>query len=269
MKIASYNTFSSDVINHGLEYALNHTKDLGFDGIELIHIRGELPHIEAVKRARERFDAYDLPVVCYSVYADLSVTEQELMQHAQIAAAFGSPFLHHTLAPRLYFTPEAPDYDEIFDRIVDAAERIANYCATLGLTCLYEPQGIYFNGTDGLGRFFREMKRRCDNVGICADIGNPMFVHAEPTDIFSKFEKDIKHIHVKNYLISQEEKDGLECYQIGAKKWLCDVDIQHGNADIGACLSKLPHYNGFISIEKHSSDETVKGFIEYIKNFEQ
>ena len=31
----------------------------------------------------------------------------------------------------------------------DAAARVANYAATLGLTCIYEDQGFYLNGIDG------------------------------------------------------------------------------------------------------------------------
>ena len=123
MKIASYNTFATDLRSRGFEYALAHTEELGFDGVEALYLNQGLPSIDDVKRAKERFDAYGLEVVCYSVGVNLTpdkalLTEKELIHHANVAAALGSPFLHHTLATALRKTPELPTYEDIFDCVL-------------------------------------------------------------------------------------------------------------------------------------------------------
>ncbi len=270
MKIASYNTFSEDFKKRGLEYALKHSAALGFEGVELIHIREPLPSLEEVKSAKKRFAAYGLDVVCYSVYANLSPmyakeNEETLIKNANIAATLGSPYLHHTLVPNLSKAEIAQSYDDLFDGVLSSALRVAEYCDKLGLVCLYEPQGVYFNGTEGLGKFFEEMKKRCGNVGICGDMGNPLFANCDPIDVFNVFKSDIKHLHAKNYLITDGKRDGFECYRTDSEKWLCDVALQDGSVDLAACTRSLDGYTGNLSIEKNGTDEEIKGFIQYIK----
>ena len=271
MKIASYNTFATDLRSRGFEYALAHTEELGFDGVEALYLNQGLPSIDDVKRAKERFDAYGLEVVCYSVGVNLTpdkalLTEKELTHHANVAAALGSPFLHHTLATALRKTPELPTCEDIFDCVLSSAHRVAEYCATLGITCIYEPQGVYFNGVEGLERFFEEMKRNHDNIGILGDIGNPLFVDDDPIAVFRRFGDDIKHLHAKNYRILQADDPNRKTYHLTNGSYLLDTDLQSGVIDIPACFAELGAYPHAVSIEKDGTDEEIHSYIQYLRN---
>ena len=271
MKISSYNTFASDLKSHGMKYALEHSRRLGFDGIELISIKGAMPFDESLDEAKRLIAEYEMPLVCYSVYAsllppDTEEAERMLIRHAEIAARLGSPYFHHTIAPPLSLTSDSPVYDDLLEPILRSAERVAKHCEELGLVCLYEPQGVYFNGVDGLGRFYEEMKKRCQCVGICGDMGNSLFVDCPPVDIIKRFDTDIKHLHAKDYLISDSPRDGLECHYISSGHWLCDVAIGTGSSDLPACLSQLSGYDSYVSIEKGGTDDEVRSFISYLRS---
>ena len=139
-------------------------------------------------------------MACYSVGTDLSTGDtapiERLKRHAEYAAILGSPYLHHTLFPVLSQREGAPTYAQVLPYVLEAAAQVAEHAATLGVTCLYEPQGLYFNGTEGLGHFFAEIKRICPNVGICADAGNPLFVHADPIALAKAFAKGIHFLPI-------------------------------------------------------------------------
>ena len=271
MKIASYNTFFSDLKARGFEYALAHTAALGFDGVEILHLGGPLYSVDDAKRAKERFDHYGLDVVCYSVGANLTPdrapqAEADLLQHASLAAALGSPYLHHTLATALKKTADSPSYRDIFGSVLSSSKRVAEYCASLGLTCLYEPQGVYFNGIDGLGCFFEEMKRTHNNVGVCGDMGNPLFVFCDPVALFNRFQNDILHLHAKNYRVLPQRPTDCKSYPLSNGDFLMDTDLQSGAADLRACLSVLEKHPQAISIEKDGTDEEIGGYIAYLRS---
>ena len=271
MKVASYTTFTKDVRAKGLEYALQHSAALGFDAIEVIPSRRDpVPTRAQVKAARSRFDAYGLPVVCYSAVADLytdsAADVETLKRHAEFAAVLGSPYLHHTLFHSLSQKENLPAYGEMLPRVVEAAARVADYAATLGITCLYEPQGLYFNGIEGLGQFFAEIKAHCPNVGICADAGNPLFVHCDPIALAHAFAKDVRHVHVKNYSFSKTEPTADERYLLKNGEWLGAAPLDRGDIHILTFLNALPDYNGPVSLEWHASDDEIKAAIAYLRN---
>ena len=58
----------------------------------------------------------------------------------------------------------APSYEEVLTPITDFAVRTAEYAKTLGVRCLYEPQGAYFNGYHGFGTDKAEEKPEQDRL---------------------------------------------------------------------------------------------------------
>ena len=41
---------------------------------------------------------------------------------------------------------------------MEAAAEVADYAKPLGVKCIYEDQGLFANGVDGFGAFYRQMK---------------------------------------------------------------------------------------------------------------
>ena len=270
IKLTNYNTFQAEVLSHGLEYAVRHSAELGFDAVEFLDLcmMGDpiLPTLGDAKDVKALLDRYGLGVSCYSVGVQLlcdhpETTEKALFEHIDFAAAIGSKLFHHTVVPVLELKPEDPSYEDVMQKVFASAERIAAYCETRGITCLYEPQGMYFNGIDGLKPFLTKMKQAGRRVGLCGDFGNSLFVDVAPDAIFKEFIGDIKHVHVKDYLVSDAPIDGKHTdYRSKGGRFIYEADMGEGSVKLDACFDALKAigYDGAISFEFVGDDETNK-----------
>ena len=246
----------------GLDATAAWAQENGFSAVEFLQLNAENWHsgvenVPHAKQVRKTLLAYGLTTACYSVGVNLlNGTEavELLKRHAELAAELGSPFLHHTLIDSLVLPENAPTFKETFPKVLDAATEVADYCQALGLTCLYEEQGLYFNGKKNLGRFFKEMKKRSKNVGICGDFGNILFVDEAPESFLKAFKKDIRHVHLKDYVtaLSVEERTDKDAWlKTKGGVYLKDVPLGDGVIHLQKCFDLLRsvEYDGFFSLE--------------------
>lgn len=263
-KITNYEPFYFDSLQKGVDFAAAHTLALGFDSVELLATSPIFPFTE--KELKHALSANGLPVTCFSVGLNLyAETESErraaeatLCGFAETAALLGSPILHHTLLTPVALWEGAPDFSAVLSPVLDSAERVARHCEALGLACIYEPQGMFFNG-EGFSLFFDEMKKRAANVGICGDVGNPLFVDADPKALFAKHAADIKHVHLKNYRIADEPFKTGKCYPSRAGRYLQNAPLSEGALDLAAILAPLGKagYMGAFALEVSGEDAAV------------
>lgn len=272
MKFSFYTYLETMLIEKGPEYTGEYALKMGFSGLELVNMssKNAIPDIAAARKVRKVMDGYDLPFVCYSVPCNVlrNGAIEEMYKKVDIAKELGSPYVHHTLI----CTPPCGNfvYDEgVLFKLVHATEKIADYADTLGITCIYEQQGLYVNGTKNYSEFYDEMKKRCANVGICADFGNSMFVGEQPTEIIRKYAGDIKQVHFKDYLSKETSiNPGMHWMRISDDKWLRDTMIGHGIIEYEKCLKiiKDSGYDGYFSLElghPEPFDDGVKQAMEY------
>ena len=258
MKFAMYTYFGGLVRDFGFEEALKKAKAIGFSGVEIIDFTISLDKtsdspIKTAKKYREMAEREGMPIVCYSVGVSLykapEVTEA-LKLHAEVAAALGSPFLHHTLC---LGSAGGAGYEDVLADVLPRAIEVADYAKKLGITCIYEDQGMYFNGVEGYGKFFNAIKQRCDDVGICCDFGNILFADCGAPEFIDAFHNDIKHVHFKDYLILKE-KDDREGRWHTTKQgdYLLGMPTGQGSVDFkkGFELLKRAGYDGFVSAEQ-------------------
>lgn len=275
MRFTSYSLFKHDVATRGFEYAAEHSMAIGFDAVEYISSFGEHEVVKTPKEARvasEVLRAYKLPMSCYSFGADVlsdepSVIERKFRNQVEIAAEFGAPYFHHTVVPHLALAPQAPGYDEIFEKVIDIVNKISKYCNELGIVALYEPQGMYFNGISGLEKLYTELKSRGRDVGICYDFGNSLFVDVMPELIGERFADRTKHVHIKDYIYTDKEIPDRKKYVTKGGMYLYDTEPGSGNVDFGKCFEYLKNYKGDVSFEMRYDDEKMKAAIEYIRSF--
>ncbi len=256
MYYAIYDPFTDLVRARGVEEAALYARKHGFRAVEFLGtLYPPVPDVAAAREARRILEDHGLTVACYSVGTTLyraPAEEDKLLRHAEIAAALGSPFLHHTLVATLRPLPDEPSFDEVLADILPRAERVARFSAGLGLTCLYEEQGFYVNGIKHFSRFFGEMKRRCANVGVCGDWGNILFADERPEEFLRAFAGDIRHVHVKDYRVSvPTEVVDARALRSRTEAVLTDVPLGEGVVDAAACLSILREagYNGALALE--------------------
>lgn len=276
MKFSNYSLFSREINTKGLTEALEHTLRLGFDAVEWIENATietcRITDLSAARAAKKEIFGRNLSVSCYSLLAnllseDIDAQMKRIFKNIEYAAELEAPFFHHTIIPGYEVREGAPSYDEALTRVADNAERIARYCNENGMICLYEPQGIYFNGVKGLRGIFSEMKARGCKVGICGDTGNSLYVDTPPIEIYESFAEDIKHIHVKDYAYTTVPVSEKQVSTSG--KYIKDVALGDGSADFRRCFDFVKGYDGDVSFEMNCDDvqmEKNQAFIREIFN---
>lgn len=265
MKFTNYSVFSSDFKHYGLDFAIEHTVKMGLDSVE--HIENsrldsqscKLKSVADARNMRRALDENGLGVTCYSLSAELyrdNVDEsiEKIFRHIEYAAIIGSPFVHHTLTSGFTKDPVMLTSIEMAQAVADRAEIVAKRCNEYGMVCLYEPQGWYINGVQGVGAVLGEMRARGCNVGVCGDTGNSIFADCMPTEIFSAFKNDIRHIHVKDRIYGAEAEAYNESR--GGKK-IAMARFGEGNIGVTEALGLIPDYDGALSLEFEDSDDEI------------
>ena len=162
--------------------------------------------------------------------------------------------------------------EKALDLIVPAAVRVAKHAHSLGVRCIYEDQGDYFNGVEGFGAFFRAVKAQCPYVGVCGDVGNTLFVDESPVDFFRAFGESIVHVHIKDYLgaSAPDETPGWEGASL-AGTYYKGCTIGTGCVNVAACVEELKRvgYTGAFALE--NSYETdfpsgCRGAMQFLQN---
>ena len=270
MKFANYTQFYTDRKQLGIEYAASHTATLGFDAVEYF---GKVPSGIFQNAANERnvLSQYGLEVACYSVYVQLltenvSEVKSQMAQEIEAAAILGSKYFHHTIFPHYSLIPDS-SYEKVLFEVVDLVEFIAKECNRKGIVCLYEPQGAYFNGTCGLNGLLSEIKSRGYDVGVCGDMGNSFFVDVDPKHVFKHFANDIRHVHIKDYLVTKEKIAENPPHKSLSDTYIYDAKLGGGSVDIEYCFDilKANSYNAAISFEIEGDDEYLRSALDSVK----
>ena len=266
-----YGGFTAMAKRDGMEATAAWASGKGFRSVEFYEEATEAwqPTAQDFAHARKlkaHLSDRGLKTACYSLFACLygeSADESErlLLKHAEYAAELGSPFLHHTLIGWLDLPPNAPSYEDALDEVTERAARIARRCKQLGLLCLYEEQGLYFNGVNGLGRFLKELKTQCDNVGVCGDMGNILFADEAPDEFFKAFQHEIRHVHLKDYFRAKAPTPDKAWYKTAGGNYLADAKLGEGIVPFEKCLAALKEagYQGAYSFELASIDHFDEG----------
>ena len=257
MTFTNYVLFQHDLASHGIEYAAEHTLALGMDAVEfLAGVPSGLPAFNDLKEAEKTAEVlkrYGLKTSCFSVGAslygpDMQKVEEGFKRYSEIAAILGSSYLHHTLFHPLVLPPNPPSYETVFNAVIDSVERVAAHAKQFGVSCLYEPQGMYFNGA-GLKKLIDTFaKMGVENVGVCADFGNSMFVDYAPCEIISEMMQYVCHVHIKDYKLCP---DGEGDYRSSGGQCFYEVEYAKGDMKNRECIKALldAGYNGYFSTE--------------------
>jgi len=282
VKFAMYSGLHEKILEVGIRRTAEYAVHLGFEAVEVfesVYAKGRdaIPDVATARCANRIWKAYDLPVVCYSVETDLwrsKENEDKLRKQVEIAAELESPYFHHTLFPRSCTAADSPKYDIVRNEVLEAATRIAEYAAKYHITCIYEEQGGYFNGVEGFGEFYNEIRKRCKNVGVCGDLGNILFVNETPEKFLEVYAKDVRHVHVKDYLWKKEPlSPGRYWNRAKEDCWLRDTMVGSGVVDFEACIKLLKEsgYQGYYALENVHPEPYEAGVyqaMEYLKRFD-
>ncbi len=247
MRYANYSGFHGMLRSLGPEEAAHRTAELGFESVEPFtsYPTGQPPYeVVDAKRLDAALRENGLAVACYSMYSvPISVSLAEfcdaMKRHLEYAARIGAPFFHQTPFPSRVQGERTYTYEEALETILPYTVAAADLAKEHGIVCLYEPQGPFFNGPDGLFGLLTAMKRECTNVGICADTGNPLFADHDPLATFCRLSDDILHIHVKDYRVSEVPFEGVREQRSLAGRYITDCPMGEGVVPVSDCLAAV------------------------------
>lgn len=264
MIYSMYTGFGRNVDELGIEAAVDIAKEKGFSGVEFFYsakLHHEIPSPEVASEYRKAIEARGLKVSCVSVGATIvrpnnpnEISQNDidgLIKGVEFAAAVGSRLYHHTLFMGFgYEIPKDFTLDKKRELFLEGARTVATRAAELGIEVIYEPQGPFFNGYEEFCRLVRDMQKTHNNIGICCDFGNSFWVSEEPYGIFEELSHLIKHVHMKDYVLTKEPTEGASPAFRGGI-YIREVPLGEGNIDIEriAKTVKCAGYSGDASIE--------------------
>lgn len=222
------------------------------------------PDLNAARILGEEAARLDMHIPCLSVGVDLSRPEsvERLKRYADVVRAMGADCLHHTLYPALDPAHKAPDFDSLLKTVAANAREVFDYAASLGIPCIYEEQGLQFNGCERYSAFLKELDRP---AGVVLDMGNIAFVGERPDDFARMFAGRIVHVHVKDYAVRRDPDAGGYTLADGAH--LVPTDLCEGDMPVKETLSILrgSGYDGWYTLE---CEPVRDGYAEQKKNLD-
>ena len=261
MKFAMYYGFVELLREKTITEVIEYLKSFGLCGVEFIFSGTDpskdlIGNVYTAQKLGEALKKEGIDVCCYSAYFDAYDKDEipAALTRIEIAKALGSPFFHHTLIPQSDFPIFPNDFEQRLPHTLDVAERIANHAEKHGMTVLYEEQGRYINGVERFGMFFNEIKKRCQNVGVCADFGNILYAGEKPEDFIAAYIDDVKHVHIKDYrFCSKEQFPSMPANGWGEVPdgWVEHSVVGDGIINLEKCLQLLKKsgYDGYYSLE--------------------
>lgn len=208
------------------------------------------PDLAAARRIREEADKLGMEIPCLSMLARLTgdgraQEVERLKKYAEVARELGASMLHHTLCPSL--KPESPrPIGELTEEAASAAREVYDYAASLGIRCVYEDQGLVFNGVSGFGKFLEALNRP---AGVVLDLGNTAFVREFPDDFAKAYADRIVHVHVKDYSLNHPEK--RVHYTLADGTTISPANLGEGDMHLAPALKilKASGYSGWYMLE--------------------
>ena len=260
--LVAYAGMREKIAQLGVTEAFNLARVCSYGGVELLFIAHECATIcEMAEEYREAIAHSGIGVKCISCYVDLLTNDGSYrVSHAateavkrcvDLAQAIGCPLVHHTLVTRL--SGGRDGYAEALPHAVRAAEEIATYAYGRGITVLYEPQGMLFNGLDGYSGLLDAMLCRHENVGLCLDIGNTLWVDEDCYALAQKYAHLIRHVHLKDYRLDTEDTR----YRTAGGHTIEEVLLGTGIINLSQVLDILARagYRGALAIEDNSNSD--------------
>lgn len=288
MQLTMYAYFTEMLLREGADAAVKFAKKCGFDSVELLELIGPgslpiFPNEDSVKQLREILDMHGMRCACYSVGISLLAdnvgptknqsSPDALKACAVRASILGSPYLHHTLMPeRISNLPPPLAINRFLPLLIERAQSVADHCASLGVTTLYEPQGYYINGADSFGRFYESIKAKGHLVGVCGDVGNCLYADQSPTLFFKRYAGEMRHVHLKDLYIedfrcNRQSKPFAIWDQTANGSALTEVPLGMGVVDLNSCMQELQRaeYQGSFALETFYWDENKRSLALHLE----
>ncbi len=274
MKIGVSSYSFSGLMSQGRETQLSiikTAKEMGFEGIEFtdLNTTESMTECEYAVKIREECEKYSLPVISYTVGADLLKFEngsnekeiERVCRKLDIAKTLGAPSLRHDTAWGIPDNLPFKCFDDCLETLAKGAKAITGYAKTLGIKTMTENHGFFCQDSERVERIIKTADD--SNFGALIDIGNFSCADEDNLSAVRRMLPYAFHIHAKDFHIkSREDADpGEGFFNSRGGNRLRGAIIGHGNANVYNCLKEIKSsgYDGFISVEFEGIEDPIKG----------
>lgn len=188
---------------NGVE-AVRYVSELGAGAFEpLVTENRPAPGRHEAERIRAEAEKRGVALPCLSAGVTLTgpqgdVNVDRLRDCADAAKIMGIPYLHHTICLTLRPEDAKASFEQVLEETLPRVRAVYDYAADCGVQCIYEDQGVYFNGLDRFSRFMEALERP---AGVVLDMGNIGFAGEKAGTFARRWADRIAHVHVKDYRI--------------------------------------------------------------------
>ena len=243
-------------------------KEMGFDAIEFTDLNAPegMEVTDFAKRLREESERVGLPIVNYTIGADLlnaedlSAEVERLHKQVDIAALLGASGMRHDATGgfkgenRTFKT-----FDNALPILADGCRRVTEYAAEKGITTMIENHGQFCQESMRVEKLVSAVGH--PNFGLLVDVGN--FLCADDPSILavSRVAPYARHVHVKDFHVKSgsEPNPGRGFFGTRAGNYLRGAILGHGNVPVYQCLRILKQsgYDGYVSIEFEGMEDNL------------
>lgn len=245
--------------------AVDYAKSCGIAAIEPYCDREfALPDLDAARRLADYAGEQGIAICCFSMAVNVAAEDntaeiERLQKYADVAAALGSPFLHHTLLPGLTHDFARLPFSQLLKRAVQSIRTVFDYAEQVGVKCVYEDQGYVFNGSERFERLIDAVDRE---IGVVADLGNSLFVGEQSEVFVGRFAPWIDHVHVKDYLFQPGSSTCPDDHWFTTRDgdYLRDTIMGHGIVSFEKIFRILLRagYKSYYSLEYSGPEDAVQ-----------
>ncbi len=260
--------------------AVEKAKEMGFDGVEFTDLQPcERPTLEQqlayAAEIRARAEAVDLPVVAYSIGANLYQGSAEadaaevarVKGQVDVAAALGAPVMRHDACWGLNKSGEGRSFDGMLPTVAANARQIAAYAAEKGVRTCTENHGMLAQDSDRMERLFTAVGH--DNYGLLVDVGNFSCVDEDNAAAVSRLAPYAVHVHAKDMLLLPEDAEDVSntIETRGCRHIRCTW-VGNGSVPVKRCLAilKKAGYDGWVSLEFEGPEDCFEGITKGLAN---
>ena len=250
--------------------AIDKTKELGCDGIELVlddNIPdGSTPREHALALTQHAKEV-GLEVPIYTTGANFFVPDPEreverVCKHIDIASECGIPLLRHDITWSFY--PEydgVKTYQHVIEAVAPVISKVADYAKSKGVTTCSENHGRLMQDSSRMLELFNAVNNK--NYGFLCDIGNFGGVDEDCFTSVSRLLELIVHVHAKDCFtrsgMSYNPGRGYNLSRGG--NYRRATIFGHGDVPSYQILNAIraSGYNGHVSLEFEGMESVMDG----------
>lgn len=250
--------------------AINKTKELGCEGVELVlddvTPDGSTPREHALAlTAHAKEIGIEVPI--YTTGANFFIPDPEreverICKHIDIASECGIPLLRHDVTYSYYEGYEGvKSYKHIIEKVAPYISKVATYAKSKNVTTCSENHGRLMQDSERMLELFTAVDNT--NYGFLCDIGNFGGVDEDCSIAVSRLLELIVHVHAKDCFTrsGMSYNPGRGFNRSRGGNYRRATIFGHGDVPSFQILAAIKNsgYNGYVSLEFEGMESVMDG----------